>query len=162
MIDILQSLVGLKLEDIVLAGYFDPDDPAEFAPMLSRVYLIIGERMVQLTLDDTTTTSLLIRFVETIEVTIQMEEDLTWCRSSMGDFLLTNPRFENVISKIIVYFDNDGDNEKYRAIEFVLNSGQLIFFDPQFLDGINFGGQDQKDYCLNNIENYTAKIINQR
>lgn len=91
MIDILKSLVGLKLEDIVLAGYFDPDDPAEFAPMLSRVYLIIGERMLQLALDETTTIALLVRFVETIEVTIEMEEELTWCRSSMGNFLLKAP-----------------------------------------------------------------------
>ena len=159
MIDILKSLVGLKLEDIVLAGYFDPDEPAEFAPMLSRVYLIIGERMLQLALDETTTIALLIRFVETIEVTIEMEEELTWCRSSMGDLLLKAPQAENVISKIIVYFDNEGDREKFRALEFVLSSGQLLFFDPLFIDGINFGGQEQKDDCLNHIENYTAKII---
>lgn len=51
------------------------------------------------------------------------------------------------------------EGETFSAIELILKSGQMLFFDPLFIDGINFGGAEQKAIWLTNSENHQSIVI---
>ena len=156
MTKILQSLIGQTVEDVVLCGIVDTDDdPADFTPILDRIYLLIGESTMQIERDEASV-RLSVRLVANIETPTELDDGQAGCRSSVGKYVFVNPLADNRISNIIVY---DDDNGMYRALEILLESGQLIFFDPSFFDGINFGGADQKAIWLDNTATYDAITI---
>lgn len=137
----LQMLVGKVLEDIILRGVVDlDDDPAEFVPLMDRIYLLIGDSLLSLWAQESDN-NLAFEFVEAIQSSSDLEETQVGCRSSVGKYTLLNPLADNRISEITLY---QSTPEHYSAIELTLFSGQVLFFDPSFFDGINFGGPDQK------------------
>lgn len=147
MKQLLQNLLGRSLRDIILGGVVDLDCiPADFIPFLERVYLEVEEQLLEMSRDERTL-HMTIAFVDGIHVDCELEETMRLCRSSIGKYVLTDPLADNRIEFINIYA---GQNDSVMAVEFNLKSGQMLFFDPSFIDGINFGGIEQKATWLNN------------
>lgn len=151
MTALFKQLTGQTLQDIVLCGVVDLDcDPADFIPLLDRVYLEIGDRLVEIRRDDRTL-RINVGYVESVHLECELENTQRLCRSSIGRYALTDPLADNRLVKIIAYLD---ESESIQAFEIGLQSGQMIFFDPAFVDGINFGGSEQKATWLANSHVY--------
>lgn len=147
MKQLLHKTLGRSLGDIILSGVVDLDCiPADFVPLLDRVYLKIGDQLVELSRDELTL-ELNVALVDEVRVDCVMEDTHRLCRSSIGKYVLADPLADNRIAFITIYA---GQNDAIKAIEFRLVSGQMLFFDPSFMDGINFGGIEQKAVWLNN------------
>jgi hypothetical protein len=158
MTEILQKLVGQPLNDLILYGVVDTnDEPADFIPFLDRIFLDVGGSLVEIT-EDTVTAGLTVCMVANVRYTFEseLEEGHLPCRSSIGKYVLVNPHADNRIVKIVGHGVMDG---AYQALEFALQSGQILFFDPLFWDGINFGGIEQKSLWLANAESHESITI---
>lgn len=156
MKQLLQEIVGQSLGDIILSGVVDLDCiPADFIPLMDRVYLEIGEQLVELSRDERTL-QLDIAVVDEVRLDCKMEDTQRFCRSSIGKYVLTDPLADNRIAFISIYA---GQNDSVKAIEFNLVSGQMLFFDPSFVDGVNFGGVEQKATWLDNSEEYHVIVF---
>lgn len=152
----LQTLLGQSLRDIVLAGVVDLDcAPADFIPFLESVYVEVGEQLVELSRDERTL-HLKVAVVDAMRLDWELEDTQRFCRSSIGKYVLTDPLADNRIAQISLYA---GKDEAVMAIELALVSRQIVFFDPTFVDGFNFGGIEQKTTWLNNSENYHVIVL---
>jgi len=156
MTELLQALVDQTLDDVILYGVVDTNDlPADFIPILDRIYLVVGGSLVEIVRDESSV-RLTAGTVTNFRVVRELENGMSACRSSIGKYVFADPYADNRIAKIIVYPDKDG---AYRAIEIALRSGQTIFFDPSFIDGIKFGGVEQKAVWLANWESHETITI---
>ena len=156
MKQLLENLLGQSLRDIILSGVVDLNSvPADFIPLLDRVYLEVGQQLVELSRDEQTL-QLDISFVDEDHLDCEMEDTQRFCRSSIGRYVLTDPLADNRIAFINMYA---GPNDSVEALEFNLVSGQMLFFDPSFVDGVNFGGVEQKATWLDNSAENNVTFI---
>jgi len=133
----LETLLGIEIKDVVLQGVLDTDEHVpEFIPCLDRVYLILDHVTVEIS-RDRETVRLSVRDVPELPIVVPPEEGWIACRSSVGNYVLVDPLADTRISEIIAY---GCEGHAYQALEFRFISGQLLFFDPSFFDGINLGG----------------------
>lgn len=151
MKDLLRTLLGQPLSDVVLCGIVDlGEDPADFVPLLERVYLEVGGQLVELSREKYSV-HLNVAIVSAIYVDCELEETYRVCRSSVGAYVLTNRFADNRITSIDLYVDRD---DRLLTMELRLICGQTLFFDPSFIDGINFGEADQRHCWLENAVAY--------
>lgn len=154
MVDVLKIILGNALEDIVLTGFVDTQEsPIEFVPLLNQVNLVIGTAFVKIQREDDC--SLTISIVQELSVPRVDDEGFSPCRSSIGKYVLTDPHSDNRIATILEYLEPR--TERMLAIEFVTESGQSLFFDPLYHDGINFGGAEQKATWQRNSKEYLTR-----
>ena len=123
---------------------------------LERVYLAIGDSIIEISCDKKTVRLSAIVVAEVATRPSEPESGLLPCVSSIGTYLLTNPYADNRIARIVVY---DEENGSFGALEIILECGQILFFDPMFFDGINFGGIEQKEIWLANVASYDSNTI---
>lgn len=128
---------------IYIGGYFDQnDEEAQFYGDTSTIYLEFEEFYLRLTkIDEKGSCSQLgISGVSQIDIYQKIEdEDIIPCRSRVENILFSNPLATNLVKRITYY------NMKIMlgfilcdAFEIELENGQLLFFDPRFLE-INIG-----------------------
>lgn len=156
MSTILQKLIGQDVYDVQLYGVVDTDEePVEFLPVLDAIYLLLGDVTLRLRRDDITA-RLLVEESNEPFIPFELESGHKICRSSIGKFVLNNPNADNRVRRFVLH---NQSGESLGALEVVLNSGQVLFFDPSFFDGINFGGIEQKAIWEENAKKAVATTI---
>lgn len=151
MIEVVKRLLHQSMDDIILCGIVDlKEKPADFVPLMDRVYLIADGSLFELQRDDIRLT---VRNAASVHMRNDLEDGHLPCSSSIGKYVFTDPWADNYIVRVVIY-GSEGDS--CEAIEIVLRSGQTLFFDPSFIDGINFGGIDQKAVWLANSRTHDA------
>jgi len=158
MKNLLESLCGQLIKDIVLRGVVDTDDePVVFLPKYDRVYLVLENFTIEMA-DDDSEGKVRIRasIVNEVCAVVNLDEGQLPCQCSIGSIAFANPLAENRIKRVVAY---NPDGNAYRAIEIVLTSDQILFFDPMFFNGINLGGVEQKAVWLANEEQHVAVIF---
>lgn len=156
MITILPKLIGKDVYDVMIYGVVDTEEePVEFLPVLSTVFLTVGELTVRL-LRDETTARLVVSESDEAVLPFELESGHRICQSSIRKFVLNNPNADNRIQRIVVH---NGSEDSVGALEIVLQSGQTLFFDPTFFDGINFGGVEQKAIWQENANTDEVQTI---
>ncbi len=156
MSTILESLIGQDAYDVVIFGIVDNDEePAEFLPVLDAVFLLIGDVTVRLLRDDATARLRISQSTDAV-IPFELETGQRVCRSSIGKFTFANPNADNRVQQFVLHGAND---DSAAALEMVLQSGQILFFDPTFFDGINFGGVEQREIWRENSSSQEATTI---
>lgn len=157
MLDLLKSFLGKSLEDVLVYGVVDTnDEPADFIPFLDYVFIVIDGVSIRLWRDEGTV-RLSASITDEAPLSCELEDGHLPCRSSIGRYVLADPKSaHNQIERLALY---GIAGETFAALEIQLMSGQMLFFDPWFIDGINFGGQEQKAIWLANTEQVDTTII---
>ena len=157
MLDLLKSYVGKSLDDFLVHGIVDTNSiPADFIPLLDYVVIIIDGASVRLWRDEATI-RLSVSVTDQAPRLCELEDGHLPCHSSIGCYVLADPNSnQNQIKQFVLY---GVAGETFAALEVQLMSGQMLFFDPSFIDGINFGGQGQKEIWLANTEHIVPTII---
>ncbi|MEL6894683.1 MAG: hypothetical protein AAFP90_01085 [Planctomycetota bacterium] len=89
-------------------------------------------------------------------IPFELESGQRVCRSSIGKYTFTNPNADNRVQQFVLHGLND---DSVAALEMVLESGQVLFFDPTFFDGINFGGVEQREIWRENSSSQEITTI---
>lgn len=157
MLNLIKSCIGKSLKDVIVYGIVDiNEDLADFIPVLDYVFIIVDETCVRLWRDEATV-RLSASVTDEAPLSFEPEEGHLPCRSSIGGYVLADSNSAyNQIKQLVLY---GAAGETFAALEIQLMSGQMLFFDPSFIDGINFGGQEQKVIWLANTEHVAPTII---
>ena len=157
MIDLLKTCLGKSLDDVSIHGIVDTNDkPADFLPLMDYIFITIGGASVRL-LRHEVSLRLSVSITDEAPVFCEFEEGHLPCRSRIGSYVLADPNSDqNQIKRFVLY---GVASDSFAAFEIQLESGQMLFFDPTFIDGINFGGQEQKAIWLSNSELVDSIVI---
>lgn len=157
MFHLLKSCLGKSLDDILVYGVVDTnDEPADFIPLMDYIFIIVDGTRVRLGRDEATI-RLSVSITDEAALYCELEDGHLPCRSSIGRYVLADPNSaHNQIERLVLY---GIAGETFTALEIQLISGQMLFFDPLFIDGINFGGPEQKAIWLANAEQVDPTII---
>ena len=100
-----------------------------------------------------------IKYVNTLSYKFE-DEDMYLANSSISKLVLTNVLADILVKSIGIYGSEQIDNELIcDAVSFHLNTGQELFIDPGFTDGIGIGGEHQRDVWFKNYPNTDSYTV---
>jgi hypothetical protein len=143
--DIVAAIQSKPLTDILVVGYVDNSDGARrFHPRLTTVYLQFAhEFMVRCTSIDQYD-KLKLDLVREISFDFPLRDDQSYCTSSIAELLLATPYWDQHVTAIRVYIDQDS-----RLSEGIVKCAGLriqdvdsLFLDPTHIFGIQLGKRE--------------------
>ena len=148
-----------KILDVYVCGLVDIENGiAEFIPMTDDIYFKFDTTIIRFESVEQYS-KLKIQYVNQFTYKFE-DEDMYPANSSIGKIVLTNIMADMMVKSIEIYGAEQTDNELIcHAASFLLNTGQEIFIDPGFCDGIGVGGQHQKDTWLRNYPNTDSYTV---
>ncbi|MFG1839506.1 hypothetical protein ACGFH8_13830 [Micromonospora sp. NPDC049175] len=145
---LLDSIAGWELEDVLVPGYLDRDDgPPRFAPLADQLYLVLdGKYLLIESVGNRGQLSM--RISGRIEVPAALlGEDEEFAVSSVGSLFLDtsdgNSRLAGV--RYSLNFESDATQGTVRCIEFCFGGFNVLFADPMWHLGIRLGGAGAYD-----------------
>lgn len=153
MNNILLSLPKKSLTDIYQIGLVINDlSVFELIPSYDVFFLEFDESVIiKLELTEHSNQICINELTEiTVKDYIDLEEGYPPYKTSLRDLVLNGTHLQNTINSINVFgFAEQNDNTIVcDAIEFTLDNGQEMFFDPFCFHGITIGGKGQKNLWL--------------
>ncbi len=143
--EFIRTLVGVSLTDIYAVGFLDRDESlSRLWAQFRLVYFEFGKQLVEMRcIEDTGTIALV--WVDTISDVPDLDDDMEPCVMSLREVLLTDPDFKNEVVDLRLWGASfDCCSVICSAIEFELDSGQVLFVDPTYHFGMKIGGADQR------------------
>ncbi|WP_086347926.1 hypothetical protein [Candidatus Enterococcus clewellii] len=153
---IIQLVKGNRLKEVYLTGFIDEvDGQLEFCPDLRFLYFEFASGFLEC-LSIEQYSRLQLKIVDSVKHDFEIDEDMFAGISRAGDLILDVPDSQtNEIIKIVVYDLNVSEVQiTCVALSLWLRSGQHIFLDPSFLQGIGSGSDSQKDYWEENLKEH--------
>lgn len=160
MINELKKYIRNKtITDIYSVGFIDDeDDICVFHKNLNYLYIEMDSQYIKLQ-SINQYSALKFQLVDCIDYDYEIDEDWKKAKSSIANVVLNNSMsLGNIIRKIIFYNLNEKDLS-CDAAEFVLENGQILFFDPSYVFGINIGGIEQKKTWKDNYKEYDSVSV---
>lgn len=148
-----------KIIDILVCGLVDIENGiAEFIPMTDDIYFEFETKIIKFESVEQYS-KLKIKYVNTLTYRFE-DEDMYLANSSISKVVLTNILADILINSVEIYGGEQIDNELicYGA-SFHLSTGQELFIDPGFSDGIGIGGEHQKNVWFNNYPNSKSYTV---
>lgn len=160
MINKLKEFIRNKtITDIYSVGFIeDEDEICEFHKILDYLYIEINSQYIKLQ-SINQYSALKLQLVDCIDYDYEIDADWKKAKSSIANIVLNDSMsIGNIIRKIIFYKFNDKELT-CDAAEFILDNGQILFFDPSYLFGINIGGINQKKSWQDNYKEYDSANV---
>ncbi|KOP68479.1 hypothetical protein AMS62_26985 [Bacillus sp. FJAT-18019] len=162
MLEELEKIVRRSsVHDIYLVGFVDIEDGfAEFCPDLRYYYFELGGQFIEFESIDQYS-RLSVKVVDSIRYQFEIDEDMIPCKTSVSQMILTDSMSaKNTVKSIIIYGMEMGIKEQLicDSLQISLNNGQVLFLDPSFYFGINIGGEEQRQFWMENITNHAKPI----
>lgn len=149
-----------QILDIISVGAVSTDERiVDYYPDLRILYIKLNDGYIMF-LSIEQYSKMQVKFVDKLEYEYEIEESMSYARSSILDIVLIGRDMEGNRINNILYYEkeenvNNSDAIYCKACEIVLENGQIIFLDPGFLCGISIGGVEKKKYYLScNSNNY--------
>ena len=143
MTDLLHSLRGARVHDVLVPGYLD--GPARFEPLTQTVYLDLGADLLRL---DAVKYAGVLDMTRVAEVTMPpewAEQDETLVVGSIGSLFFGSGGRPPITR--IRYAVTRADRTVVRCAEFRLGLGVCLFFDPMNVDGMRMAvGRGYEDW----------------
>ncbi|WP_321388940.1 hypothetical protein [uncultured Enterococcus sp.] len=156
-----EKLQNNIIEDIYVTGYLYENDEGinEFSPTMDFLYFEFEDYYVEIhALDQDIKIEL--NVVDSINYNFEVDEDMVASKSTVGQLIL-DMETGNSIANIKFYnLEEKNDSLICEALELRLENGQLIFCDSLSYDGLNIGGNRQRDIWEYNLSD--DKEIKQR
>ncbi|MCR5835891.1 MAG: hypothetical protein K6G88_05245 [Lachnospiraceae bacterium] len=137
------------IDDIIMVGFIDIDEIAQFYSDKRFLYFQIGEIYIEFASIEQFS-RLRIRTCDEIPFDYEIDEDMIRGKTSIAELILNDSMsIGNSITSASIY-DLDRKNYTCAALELILENGQILFLDPSFYFGINIGDNRQKDIWKDN------------
>lgn len=151
----LKDINGKKIVDIITVGAVSEEkNSIEYFPDLRTIYIEIDDGYIKF-ISTEQYSRMNIEFVDSIDYLYEIDDDMSYAKSSILDIVLVGRYMEgNIINNIIYYGKEENmENINCKACEIILDNGEIIFLDPSFLCGISIGGIEKKKYFFFSNDN---------
>lgn len=141
------------IDGIYVKGFIDIENNiGEFYSDMNYLYFEVGKNLLIEFKVIKQYSKLKVSLVNEITYEYEIDEGMIYAKTSLGKIILADTLMINDIDIIKFYNIESADIEFIicDAVEFQLGTGQIIFIDPLFYDGIGIGEISQKEVWVNN------------
>lgn len=142
-IEALRMLISNRIEDIILPGYIDLEEPNKYSAYYRTLYIRIANKLIRIDQSEQCSKvgiSIVDQLYE-LDHILQDEDTFRFYSSSIEHIVLDDVRVEGNTVREFRFYNMDNQEFRIECSLFVMElaNGQVITIDPTDIDGLKIG-----------------------